>query len=78
MSSGFQSELRDALQEPVSGVPTATPPQPEPVTHALPVADEPGPAPSGTDPAPASPARRRRERPLQADRSARTNGTSPS
>ena len=76
MSAGFQSELRDALQEPVSGVPTATARHPEPATHALPVADEP--AVAGTAPAPAPPAKRRRERPLQADRSARPNGSSPS
>jgi Tat protein translocase TatB subunit len=75
MSSGFQAELRDALQEPVSGVPTATSP-PEPATHALPAAEQQ--APSTTASPPAQPARRRRERPLQADRPARPNGTSPS
>ena len=76
MSSGFQAELRDALQEPVAGVPTASPSQPEPATHALPAAQPPMASTTASPPAP--PARRRRERPLQADRSARSNGSSPS
>jgi Tat protein translocase TatB subunit len=71
MSSGFQAELRDALQEPVSGTPSGTPSHTEPATHALPAPVDPAP----TTPTPAAPAPRRRERPLQADRSARTNGS---
>ena len=74
MSAGFQAELRDALQEPVAGVPTSTE-----ATHALPASEPVPPAEAGESPkrAPAT-ARRRRERPLQAERKPRPNGSSPS
>ena len=81
ISSGFQAELRDALQEPVAGVPKAgsaeathTIPTPPP---AEPAAPSPTMATEATGPKPA-PARRRRERPLQAERTPRSNGSSPS
>ena len=81
MSAGFQAELRDALQEPVTGVPKAA--SSTEATHALPTA-QPEPTTPAAETAKAAettaptPARRRRERPLQAERAPRSNGSSPS